>query len=140
MVIKILINAYIIYAFAVVFHEMGHVFISVLKKCQIINIVIGSEKMCLQLGILKISPILTGAYVNVNADDIVNMSNVWKCIYFLIGPFNNLALLLCFGNMSNFYSMWLLIVNLCLFIYNINPYNKKTDMYKCIKYVKKSKL
>lgn len=126
MLIRLILKLYLYMVISVVFHEFFHIIAGLICFGKIDKIVIGSEKFCLKIGTVSISPIIFNGRVEVDYEILARSNRIRKICFFLSGIMANILIIVFLlleikmngGNILNKFAIGL---NITYIVYNIFP-------------------
>ena len=122
MIIRFFVYLYVIYAASTIVHEIGHYLAAKILLGKVIQVVIGLESFSITIGKLKLSPIIFGGHVEVDADAIMEKSKIGIAAFVMSGIAANILLvLISVFFMKGFFGLLTLVINITIIIFNSVP-------------------
>lgn len=136
---SIIFKIYLLYVLSIIIHEFFHILTAVLLKKKINGIFIGENLYLINYKILHISPIVNGAHIEINVDQLERMNKIELIFFFTSGILGNIILLIISMSIHNLiFQTCLLFINLVAIIISAVPWiNKTNDISVMIKYYRK---
>lgn len=94
MLIKIIIEIYLLHVVAVILHELFHMIAGLICLQKVELVVIGCEKISINVGRFRISPLILGGRVDVDSEILERSTRIKKVCFFISGVLANLLLAL----------------------------------------------
>ena len=130
---------YIIYALAVLLHELAHFICAKFIHIKIYGVRIGDRFLAMKIKKFSISPLITGGEIEFDQNDLLHQSKMRIVLMFLSGSIANLFFMIigfCLLSVFN-YAVYVIVINAFSIVFNLFPIkflgNDFAKMYDSLK-------